>query len=261
MNAAPGTPAPVAPDDHVEPGAPADAAHTGTPADAAGTALPGAHSVAPGAHEAKPLARGWIHLVTAPIALVVGLALVVTAPTLTARVTCAVFALTAVQLFATSAIYHRGTWRPRLATLLRRLDHTNIFLLIAGTYTPLAAILLPPRTATILLSVVWSGALLGTLSRMFWLSAPRWVYTPVYVALGWVAVWFMPDFWHTGGPAVVWLLAAGGLAYTLGAVAYALKRPNPAPRVFGFHEIFHVGTVLGWGCHAGAVAVACLAAA
>ncbi|MGC5616835.1 PAQR family membrane homeostasis protein TrhA [Georgenia sp. Z1491] len=209
----------------------------------------------------KPLARGWIHLVTAPLAFVVGLALVATAPTLGGRIACAVFALTAVQLFATSAVYHRGVWNDRLGVLLRRLDHTNIFLLIAGTYTPLAVMLLPARTATVLLAVVWGGALLGTLSRLFWLSAPRWVYTPVYVALGWVAVWFMPDFWRAAGPGVVVLLVVGGLAYTAGAVVYALRRPDPVPRVFGFHEIFHVGTVIGWACHAGSVALASLAAA
>ncbi|MGO1509577.1 MAG: PAQR family membrane homeostasis protein TrhA [Actinomycetaceae bacterium] len=209
----------------------------------------------------KPRARGWIHLATTPVALVVGLALVAFAPTLTGRVSNAIFTLCAVLLFGTSAVYHRGVWEPKVERLLRRLDHTNIFLLIAGTYTPLATLLLPGRAATMLLAVVWGGALLGTLGRMFWLSAPRWVYTPVYIALGWVAVWFLPDFWQSGHPAVVWLVIAGGLAYTLGASAYALKRPNPVPGTFGFHEIFHVGTVVGWACHAGAIAVASAGAA
>lgn len=220
------------------------------PAAATGTARP-----------AKPRMRGWLHLGTTPVAFVVGLVLVTFSPTLTGRISTAIFTLCGVLLFATSAVYHRGTWSSPLESVLRRMDHTNIFLLIAGTYTPLAALLLPRSTAVVLLSVVWGGALLGTLGRMFWLSAPRWVYTPVYVALGWVAVWFLPQFWTTGGPAVVWLVIAGGLAYTLGAVAYALKRPNPSPRTFGFHEIFHSGTIIGWTCHAVAIALATFTAA
>ncbi|MFH5824377.1 hemolysin III family protein [Georgenia sp. AZ-5] len=197
----------------------------------------------------KPRLRGWIHAGTAPVALVAGVVLVALAPTTAARASTAVFALTAVVLFGTSAVYHRGTWSPRAAAVLRRLDHSNIFLLIAGTYTPLAVLLLDRRTATVLLAVVWIGAVLGIAARLVWLAAPRWVYVPIYVALGWVAVGFLPAFWRTGGPAIVWLVAAGGLAYTLGAVAYALKRPNPSPRWFGFHELFHVGTVVGYGCH------------
>jgi hemolysin III len=104
--------------------------------------------------------------------------------------------------------------------------------------------------------VVWVGAALGIAARLVWLSAPRWVYVPIYVALGWVAVGFLPQFWTTGGPAIVWLVAGGGLAYTVGAVVYALKRPNPSPRWFGFHEIFHVGTVVGFVCHYIAVSLA-----
>lgn len=224
----------------------------------AGEAADDGHGSLPEAVAAvvKPLLRGWIHLVTTPLALVGGLVLLVLTPTLQARAGVAVFVLAAVALFGTSAIYHRGSWSPRLAGALRRMDHSNIFLLIAGTYTPLAVILLEGRTATVLLSVIWGGAALGIVSRMLWLGAPRWVYVPLYIVLGWVAVWFLPDFWAAGGPAVVLLVAGGGLAYTLGATAYALKRPNPSPRWFGFHEIFHVGTVLGWSCHFAAVAVA-----
>src|SRR5690606_731577 len=147
--------------------------------------------------------------------------LVVLSPTTTAKVSTAVFGVTAVLLFGCSAVYHRGNWSPRVLAILRRLDHSNIFLLIAGTYTPLAALLLPWETAVVLLTVVWAGALAGILARVFWLGAPRWFYVPVYIALGWVAVWFMPDFWTLGSPAIVWLVAAGGLAYTLGAVVYA----------------------------------------
>lgn len=206
----------------------------------------------------KPRLRGWIHAGTFPLAVVAGIVLTVLAPPTAPRVACAVFAVTAALLFGTSAVYHRGTWSPRTAALLRRADHSNIFLIIAGTYTPLAVILLPPTTARVLLIIVWTGAALGLAARIIWLNAPRWVYTPIYVALGWVAVGYMGEFWRTGGPAIVWLVAVGGLAYTLGAVVYALKRPNLSPRWFGFHELFHVGTVIGFWCHYAAILLAVL---
>src|SRR5690606_23937882 len=121
--------------------------------------------------------------------------------------------------------------------------------------------LLDDPTRRNLLVIVWSGALAGLLMRVFWLNAPRWLYTPIYVALGWVAVWFLPDFSAAGGPAVVWLVIAGGIAYTLGALVYGLKRPNPSPRWFGFHEIFHSFTVIGYTCHLVAVFIATLTVA
>ncbi|WP_345215738.1 PAQR family membrane homeostasis protein TrhA [Georgenia halophila] len=204
----------------------------------------------------KPAMRGWIHLGTTPLALVAGLALVALSPTREARISTAVFALSAVVLFGTSAVYHRGTWSARWYGILRRADHSNIFLLIAGTYTPLAVLLLDSSTATLLLVIAWSGALLGIAGRLLWLDAPRWLYVPIYMALGWVSFWFLPTFWRTGGPLVVSLILLGGLAYTLGALAYGMRRPNPSPRRFGFHEIFHVGTVVGWACHFTAVSVA-----
>lgn len=203
----------------------------------------------------KPAARGWIHAITAPIALASGIVLIALAPSGATWAT-AVFAASTVILFGMSALYHRGTWGPRGEAILRRLDHSNIFLLIAGTYTPLSWLLLPRPTAILLLTLVWGGALAGIAMRVFWLAAPRWLYTAVYIILGWVALWFLPDFWREGGPAVVWLVAAGGIAYTLGAVVYALKRPNPWPRYFGFHEIFHIGTVIGYVCHTVAIYLA-----
>jgi hemolysin III len=201
----------------------------------------------------KPRLRGWIHLGMAPLALVAGVVLVAVAPTGVARVSTAVFALTSVMLFGTSAVYHRGTWSPRVAGVLRRLDHSNIFLIIAGTYTPLAVLLLPPGTARLLLWVVWVGAVLGLTGRVLWLGAPRWLYTPIYVALGSVALGFLPQFDRSGGTDIVALVVGGGLAYIAGAVVYALRRPNPSPRWFGFHEVFHVLTVIGFGCHYAAV--------
>jgi len=208
------------------------------------------------ADSVKPRLRGWIHAGVAPLVLVASIVLVVLSPTPAAKWSTAVFGLSAVMLFGTSAVYHRGRWSPRVSGVLRRLDHTNIFLIIAGTYTPLAVLLLPEQTAKVLLVVVWSGALLGLLSRIFWLGAPRWVYVPVYLALGWVAVWFFPAFYRGGGVAIVTLIAAGGLFYTLGAVVYGLKRPNPSPRWFGFHEVFHALTVLAFACHYIAVSMA-----
>ncbi|HLT83430.1 MAG TPA: hemolysin III family protein [Phototrophicaceae bacterium] len=208
----------------------------------------------------KPRLRGWIHAGTAPLALVAGIVLVALAPAGAATVSTAVFAVTAVLLFGTSAVYHRGTWRAPAAAVLRRLDHANIFLLIAGTYTPLSVLMLPSDTARVLLTVVWVGAVAGILMRVFWLGAPRWLYVPIYLALGWVAVWFLPTFFREGSPAIMWLVIAGGLSYTAGALVYGLKRPNPSPRWFGFHEIFHVGTVGGYVCHYVAVLLAVLAA-
>lgn len=208
------------------------------------------------AEAAKPRLRGWIHAVMTPVALVVALVLTIGAPTLTGTVTSAVFGVATVLLFGTSAVYHRGTWSPQMAGVLRRVDHSNIFLVIAGTYTPLAALLLPEETARLLLWIVWGGAVLGLLARVFWLGAPRWLYVPIYLALGWVAVGFLPAFWSSGGPAIALLVIIGGMGYTLGAVAYGFKRPNPVPGWFGFHEIFHTGTVIGYTCHAIAIGLA-----
>ncbi|MCM0640729.1 PAQR family membrane homeostasis protein TrhA [Cellulomonas wangsupingiae] len=235
---------------HVAPPAADDAGPVERAVDAVGDAVEAAVDAI------KPRLRGWVHAGASPIVLVASIALVAASPTAAARWANTVFGVSAVLLFGTSAVYHRGTWSPRTAAVLRRLDHTNIFLIIAGTYTPLAALLLAPGTARTLLLIVWSGALLGLLARNFWLDAPRWVYVPIYLALGWVAVGYFPLFWRTGGPVIVWLIAVGGLAYTVGAIVYALKRPNPSPRWFGFHEIFHVLTVVGYGSHFVAVAIA-----
>lgn len=214
------------------------------------------HPVAAIADKVKPHLRGWIHAGTAPVALVAGIVLVVLAPTTPARVSTAVFAFATVLLFSASAVYHRGNWSPRTTAALRRLDHSNILMVIAGTYTPLAVLLLPRTTATWLLATIWAAALGGVFARVFWLTAPRWFYVPLYVILGLVSIGFLPQFWASGGPVIVWLLLAGGLAYVLGAVVYGIKRPNPSPRWFGFHEIFHVLTVVGYVTHFIAVSIA-----
>ncbi len=204
----------------------------------------------------KPHLRGWLHAGSTPLVLAAGIVLVVLAPTAPARISASVFVVTAVLLFGTSAVYHRGTWSARTRVLLKRMDHSNIFLIIAGSYTPFAALLLPHDRARTLLVTVWAGAIAGVLFRVFWVGAPRWLYTPIYVALGWVAVFYLPAFYRSGGGALLTLIIIGGLLYTAGAVIYGLKRPNPSPRWFGFHEIFHACTVAAFVVHYIAVSIA-----
>ena len=198
----------------------------------------------------KPRLRGWIHAGTAPLALAACIVLTVLAPGAGLKWACAVYLTCSLLLFANSGVYHIGTghWPAKVAATLRRIDHANIYLLIAGTYTPLSAALLPTRTATLVLGIVWAGAAIGTATNLLWMHAPRWFTTALYIILGWVAIWFLPQFWQAGGPAIVWLLVAGGVTYTLGAIVYARKTPDPLPHRFGFHEIFHVCTVAAWAC-------------
>lgn len=198
-----------------------------------------------------------LHLIAFPVAVVAGTLLVtVVADGRTARVGSAVFALSAAILFGVSAVYHRGTWDDRTRAILRRLDHANIFLMIAGTYTPLTLSLLDGTSRVVVLAVVWIGAIAGMVFRVVWLSAPRWLYTPFYVALGWVAIGVLPEMWREGGATIVILLAIGGIAYSIGAVVYGLRRPDPVPTVFGYHEVFHSCTLIGFACHYVAAALA-----
>lgn len=198
--------------------------------------------------EAKPRWRGWIHAGTFPVALAAGIVLITLADGAVAKWSSAVFMTTSLLLFGISALYHRIPWKPKTRMVFRRLDHANIFLLIAGTYTPIAAVALPRDTGILLLVIVWAGALLGIGFRVFWTSAPRWLYVPLYLALGWAAVAYIVDIAHANFATMV-LVIAGGLLYTGGAVVYGIKRPNPWPGNFGFHEIFHVCTVLAFLCH------------
>ncbi|MGW0570750.1 PAQR family membrane homeostasis protein TrhA [Streptomyces tauricus] len=204
----------------------------------------------------KPRMRGWLHAGVFPLALAGGIVLIAVSRTGASMAACSVYALSACLLFATSAVYHRGTWGPRGEAVLRRLDHANIFLIIAGTYTPLAVLLLPGSKQFVLLTVVWAGALAGIAFRILWIGAPRWLYTPCYIALGWVAVFNLPDFARTGGTAVVVLVTVGGLLYTAGAVVYGLKRPDPSPAWFGFHEVFHTLTIAAFTAHYTAILLA-----
>lgn len=207
----------------------------------------------------KPRLRGWLHLVAAPLSLAASIVLICLAPTTADKWASAVYLASSLILFGVSATYHRFYWKPNWELVWKRLDHSNIFLLIAGTYTPLSVALLDGRDEITILLTVWIGAIVGILINLFWPSAPRWLATLIYVALGWVAVAYLRQFWMAGGPAVVWLLLAGGVLYTLGAVVYATKRPDPSPAWFGFHELFHTFTVLAWACHCVAVYIAVLA--
>lgn len=202
--------------------------------------------------EDKPSWRGWIHAATAPLSLIAGVVLIVLAEGATATISTAVYAASSLLMFSVSAVYHRFRWQERTRVVLKRLDHANIFLLIAGSYTPIALLTLPSPTDWILLTVIWVGALLGIAFRIFWLHAPRWLYVPIYLALGWAAVAFLPQIW-VANAATALLIGAGGLAYTIGAVIYGMKRPNPYPGHFGFHEIFHFCTLVAFVCHWAAI--------
>ncbi|GFZ92083.1 PAQR family membrane homeostasis protein TrhA [Nesterenkonia alkaliphila] len=196
----------------------------------------------------KPRMRGWLHAGMVPLALAAGIVVVVLSPTTELRIASAIYALTGLLLFAVSATYHLGRWSPPTARVLKRLDHTNIMLIIAGTYTPLTLALLEDPARTILLTAVWVGALGGVAFRLFWTDAPRWLYTVFYIVLGLAAVWFIGDFFAADIAAAV-LVCVGGAAYITGAVFYALKRPNFSPQWFGFHELFHACTLVGFICH------------
>lgn len=206
--------------------------------------------------EVKPKLRGWLHLGTVPLALAAFIVLIVLSPTTATKIGSTVFALSAVLLFTVSAVYHRGTWSPKTWAFLRRFDHANIFVLIAGSYTPFAVLFLDGSARMTLLLVVWGATLAGVLFRIFWTDAPRWLYTPMYIALGWAALFFVPNFIDGAAQfsvgvsiAVLVLVATGGVLYTVGGVVYGLKRPNPWPQWFGFHEVFHSFTVIAFITH------------
>jgi len=204
----------------------------------------------------KPRLRGWLHLATAPVTLAAGVVLIALSPTAATRLGSVVYVASSVLLFTVSAVYHRGRWSPRVTGVLRRLDHSNIFLLIAGTYTPFSLLLLHGTDRAVMLTVVWIGATLGVGFRVLWIDAPRWLCVPIYVALGCAAVFALPAFAEGSerlgvgiGTAVLVLIAAGGVLYILGGAVYGFRRPDPWPRYFGFHEVFHSFTVLAFVAH------------
>ena len=205
----------------------------------------------------RPSWRGWIHAGVLPIVIAGGILLVVLANGIPAKITAAIFFASSVLLFGNSALYHRFNWRPRTKKVLKRIDHANIFLLIAGSYTPITWLALPQDKAILLMSIIWGTALLGIGFRVFWINAPRWLYVPIYVGMGWGAMAFIVDFMNANAAMMI-LILSGGLAYTLGALVYALKKPNPWPGHFGFHEIFHTFTVLAFMSHWAGILLICL---
>ena len=200
----------------------------------------------------KPRLRGRLHQYAFFVALASGIVLcsiAATRPGFGPFISCLIYSLTVCGLFGISALYHRRIWSERRFQLMKRLDHSMIFIFIAGTYTPFCVLLLSEGKATVVLALIWAGALGGVALKTVWPNLPRWVGAPLYVALGWGAVAILPEVLHTGGVADLVLIATGGIIYTVGAVFYAMRRPNPWPSVFGHHEFFHACTLVAAICH------------
>ncbi|HIW62245.1 MAG TPA: hemolysin III family protein [Candidatus Stackebrandtia excrementipullorum] len=210
--------------------------------------------------EVKPRLRGWLHTAVFPLSVAAGIVLIVLAPNTSGVVAAGVYAVTSTLLFGVSGYYHRRDHSPRVENLLRRLDHSNIYLIIAGTYTPFAVLALDGASRLAVLLIIWIGAAAGVVFRTVWMGAPRWLYTSLYIGLGWVAVFFIPQFIAGVGLAAVILVFAGGVLYSVGGVVYGLKRPDPSPTWFGFHEVFHTFTIAAWVCQYSAVVLVVLAA-
>lgn len=200
----------------------------------------------------RPRARGWIHVYSAAVAAIAGTVLVSVSWTVSTRagVATLLYACTIVAMFSVSATYHRVTWTsPTARKWMKRLDHSMIFLFIAGSYTPFALLALPSAQGMLLFWIVWAGAIAGVLLKMFWPSAPAWVGVPLYLLLGWVAAFFIVPIMHGAGVAALVLLCVGGALYSIGGVLYGLKWPNPWPTTFGHHEFFHACTAVAALCH------------
>jgi hemolysin III len=204
---------------------------------------------APATARVKPRLRGVFHQYAFFVSLASGTLLVLLAATARAGIAVAVYAVSVSALFGVSALYHRVTWTVPARRRMRRLDHAMIFLLIAGTYTPVGLLVLQGTLATVVLAVVWAGAAAGIVLELAWTAAPKWLGGTVYLALGWVAVAAMPQLFARLGVAGGLLIVAGGLVYSAGAAVYALRRPDPVPAVFGYHEVFHLLVIAGVAAH------------
>lgn len=214
----------------------------------------------PATERPKPLLRGWFHEVGAIAMLVVGPLIGLEANGTKEEVCAAVVCFAVTAMLTTSALYHRVGWSPKARRRMRRADHSMIFVCIAGTYTAVAGLSLPDTDAWIVLGLVWGASVAGIVMRFAWLDAPKWAVATPYVAAGWIAVGAMPEFFHYLGVLGFSLMLGGGLLYTLGAVVYALRRPEPWPAVFGYHEIFHSCVVLAAALHLSLVAFVLLPA-
>ncbi|MCV7224570.1 PAQR family membrane homeostasis protein TrhA [Mycolicibacterium komossense] len=201
----------------------------------------------------RPRLRGWIHVYSAGVAAIAGAALVSVSwavDSTRAGLATLLYTATIVAMFTVSAVYHRVTWKsPDARKWMKRLDHSMIFVFIAGSYTPFALLALPQHSGWLLFWMVWGGAAAGVTLKMFWPSAPRWVGVPLYLLLGWLAVGFAVPITEGAGVAAMVLLAVGGALYSVGGIFYALKWPNPWPRTFGHHEFFHACTAVAATCH------------
>jgi hemolysin III len=203
---------------------------------------------------ARPRLRGVFHLYAFLVFSALGAALVATAPGPRERLAGAIFAGCLIVTFGVSALYHRVTWRPAARRLMRRVDHASIYLLIAGTYTPYGLLVLTGAWQFSVLGVVWIGAALAIAQRLIWVDAPKWVSAVAGIGLGWVGVVAFPQILAATGLSGTLLVLAGGVLYTLGALVYVLRRPDPVPAVFGYHEVFHLLTVLAAACQFAAIA-------
>ena len=206
------------------------------------------------AARAKPLLRGVLHQVSFFVALAVGALVVVFADGTRATVSAAIFAASVAAMLGASALYHRVTWSPTVRPWMRRVDHAGIYVLIAGTYTPVGLIVVHGVLRHIVLVIVWSGAAAAILLKFIWVRAPKWLSAATGLAVGWAGVAAMPQVVQNAGWSAFALLAAGGLAYSAGAVVYAARRPDPMPAVFGYHELFHALTIVAVACQYVAIA-------
>jgi hemolysin III len=203
----------------------------------------------------RPRLRGVLHQAAFAVAVVVGALLIAYADEgARTRTAAAIFAGSVAAMLGASALYHRVTWSPRVRPWMRRLDHAGIYLLIAGTYTPVGLLRLHGSMRDVVLAVVWTGAAAAIVLKFAWVDAPKWLAAAIGIALGWVGVAALPQLVRSSGAAAVALLGAGGLAYTAGAVVYAIRRPDPVPLVFGYHELFHALTLVAISCQYVAIA-------
>jgi hemolysin III len=202
----------------------------------------------------KPRLRGVLHQAAFIVAVVLAPLLIVGADRGRPRLAAAVFAGSVAACFGASALYHRVTWTPRVRLWMRRIDHAGVYLLIAGTYTPVSLLVLSGAWRPVVLTIVWAGAAAAIILKFVWVHAPKWLAAAIGLALGWVAVVALPQLIIHLDPAAVTLLVVGGLAYTAGAIVYARRRPDPAPAVFGYHELFHALTIVGVACQYVAIA-------